>query len=235
MYLEEPLFIVVDGPDGCGKTTLINNLATYLREELNQQVEVMRALGQGRIGMECRTRHLRDQTGPGYESMMMPMSIMEAYYDHVLPALKANKCVLMDRWVASFFAYQVCGREDLYSKEIYETLFDDNRTPLLRQPDIYFMGNVDPAIAQQRLQARSGESNYLDEESLAFKTRVNNGFKKYAQYGKNIIMLDCNNTQAIINAQAQTYIDLCIDRQRKDALITKRKQAEKLAQEAQTQ
>lgn len=235
MYLEEPLFIVVDGPDGCGKTTLINHLANYLKTELTQEVVVMQALGQGRIGMECRNRHLSNQTGPGYESMMMPMSIMEAYYDHVLPALEAKKCVLMDRWVASFFAYQVNGREDMYSKEIYETLFDDNRTPLIRQPDIYFMGDVDLKVAQARLQERNEESNYLDEESLAFKTRVSDGFKTYAKNHTDVITLDCNSTQSVVQLQARCYVNMFINKSREEALAAKRKQAQKLKQEAQAQ
>jgi dTMP kinase len=235
MYLEEPLFIVVDGVDGCGKTTLINNLAQHLRVDLQQDVVIMRALGQGRIGMECRTRHLSSQTGPGYESMMLPVSLMEAYYDHVLPALAEKKCVLMDRWVASYFAYQVNGREDLYSKEIYETLFDANRTPMIRQPDIYFIGSVDKDVARSRLEARHGETNYLDKETDAFKDRVATGFKTFTQQQSNVIALDCNVSQELVFIRAKVHIEMYLEKQREARLITKRIQAQRKAEEARAQ
>ena len=222
MYLEEPLFIVVDGPDGCGKTTLINNLARHLQTDLNQEVVVMKALGQGRIGMECRTRHLANQTGPGFESLMMPMSIMEAYYDHVLPALAEGKSVLMDRWVASFFAYQVNGREDLYSKEIYETLFDRLRTPMVRQPNIYFMGWVDKDVANTRLNARAEHSNYLDKETSDFKDRVSQGFQQFAKQNTGTVQLNCNLSEATVFMTAKAQIELYLTKQR-DAQMAERR------------
>ena len=160
---------------------------------------------------------------------------MEAYYDHVLPALAAGKCVLMDRWVASFYAYQVSGREDMYSKEIYDTLFDDNRTPLIRQPDIYFMGDVKPEVAYERLHVRDGESNYLDKESPEFKQRVADGFKHYTKHHQNVVTLNCNTTPALIKSRAQAYIEVMLLNKRSDALIEKRNKAQKLAQEAQAQ
>lgn len=232
MYLKEPLFIVVDGPDGCGKTTLINGIAKYLQNDVGQDVITMRALGQGRIGMECRQRHLTNQTGPGFESLMMPMSIMEAYYDHVLPTLAGGKCVIMDRWIASFFAYQVQGREDLYSKEIYDTLFDNERTPMLRQPDIYFIGQVDPEIANKRLNTRQENSNYLDQETNDFKKRVDNGFKLYAKQNQSVVEINCNLSQATVFETVRQQIILYVEKQRNNELMERRRKAQQLEQKA---
>lgn len=235
MYLEEPLFIVADGPDGCGKTTLINNLARHLREDLKQEVVVMKGLGQGRIGAECRIRHLTSQTGPGFESLIIPISFMEAYYDHVLPALAEGKSVLMDRWVACFFAYQVNGREDLYAKEIYETLFDRNRTPMVRQPNIYFLGYVDRLVADQRLKARPEHINYLDQETTEFKDRVVQGYAKFAKQNTGTVQLNCNLSEATVFMTAKAQIELYLSKQRDAQMAERRRIANKLQKEAQAQ
>lgn len=210
MSYKIPKYIVVDGPDGCGKTTAIRFIKDYLTKSFNQDVVIMKALGQGAIGAECRKRHLSNQAGIGLESLMMPTSIMEAYYDHVLPTLNQGKCVIMDRWISSYYAYQIKGRDDHCSKEIYNTLFDNDRTPMIRKPDIYFIGDVDQSIADKRLKARDGDTNYLDNETSEFKQRVMQGFNEFKDLNSDVISLDCNRDIPHVNLQITTYIDLYV-------------------------
>lgn len=190
--LNKPVFIVVDGGDGGGKSTLVNHITAMLSQWSDLPAIKMRALGQGPIGSACRDRHLLSKTPEGFESLMLPMSIVEAYHDFVLPALKDNCHVVMDRWIGSYFAYQVSGRQDKHAKLIYENLFQTEN--LLDQwPDLYIVGDVRVDVAAERLNQRNNETNYLDQESLDFKEAVRNGFLTFQKtYEGQTILLDCN-------------------------------------------
>jgi dTMP kinase len=187
-----PTFIVIDGQDGAGKTSLIDHLVDKLNRFSLRPVRKMRALGQGPIGLSCRTRHLESQTAEGFESLMMPMSIIEAYNDFVMPAIEDGCHVVMDRWVASYFAYQVTARKDKIAQSIYNTLFVENNV-LPFWPDLYVLCNVDIDVAQSRLNQRQDETNYLDQESRVFKEAVRDGFETFKLENDNrTVRLDCN-------------------------------------------
>lgn len=190
--MNKPLFVVVDGPDLMGKTTLVNHIVQRLHQWSDLPVVRMRALGQGPIGNACRDRHLSSKTAPGFESLMLPMSIVEAYNDYVIPMLNDGGHVIMDRWIGSYFAYQVTGRKDKHAEVIYNNLFK-KESIMPRWPDLYIVGDVSIDVAMDRLKQRGGEVNYLDEESRTFKEAVQSGFLTFQLENEHrTTLLDCN-------------------------------------------
>jgi len=102
-------FIVIDGPDGAGKSTQLALLAEHLRSG-GLAVTETRDPGGTRIGDRIR-EILLDRANAGMSvgcEMLLYMASRTQLMDEVIgPALKAGRCVLCDRWVSSTVAYQV--------------------------------------------------------------------------------------------------------------------------------
>jgi dTMP kinase len=104
-------FLVIDGPDGAGKTTQAGLLAQWLRGE-GAAVEVARDPGGTPIGERVRAI-LLDRV---HEEMVVPCELMlymasraQLVAQVIRPALEKGACVLCDRYVSSTVAYQGAG------------------------------------------------------------------------------------------------------------------------------
>ncbi len=104
-------FLVIDGPDGAGKTTQRKLLSRWLREAGVRVVETQDPGGTA-IGAEIR-RILLDNRHTGMavatELLLYMASRAQLAEEIIRPALARGECVLCDRWVSATFAYQGAG------------------------------------------------------------------------------------------------------------------------------
>jgi dTMP kinase len=101
-------FIVLDGPDGAGKSTQLDRLAQAIGAE-NVPVETVVDPGGTAIGQRIRQLLLSNETGdlsPACETMLFMASRAQLVFEKVIPALQQNKIVLGDRFISSTLAYQ---------------------------------------------------------------------------------------------------------------------------------
>ena len=101
-------FIVIDGPDGSGKTTQLRALREYL-SEAGALVEVMIDPGTTKIGQKIRALLLDRDNGeisPMCETFLFMASRAQLVLEYVKPAIKEGKVVLCDRFVSATIAYQ---------------------------------------------------------------------------------------------------------------------------------
>ena len=101
-------FIVLDGPDGCGKSTQCGLLAKWLRKQ-GVAVVSLRDPGGTVIGEKIRQillnpEHIKMDTRT--ELLLYMAARAQLWKEKIQPALKANKCVVLDRWLSSTCAYQ---------------------------------------------------------------------------------------------------------------------------------
>ncbi len=101
-------FIVLDGPDGCGKTTQLGLLAEYLNKE---GVEVVKAHDPGGTKIGDQIRHLLKYGAKGVmdvhtETMLFMASRAQLVAEVIKPAIEKGKTVLCDRFISSTCAYQ---------------------------------------------------------------------------------------------------------------------------------
>ncbi len=108
---QQGLFIVFDGPEGAGKSTQIELLRRRI-EEAHRQVVQVRDPGATRIGERIRAILL----DPAHAEMAMRCEMLlymaaraQMMAELILPALRAGKIVLCDRFVSSTLAYQLGG------------------------------------------------------------------------------------------------------------------------------
>ena len=106
-------FITFEGLDGCGKSTQLEKLAAYLRgRKLN--VLSTREPGGTPLGDRIRAILLDSHTASldaHAELALMFASRAQHVYQVILPAIRAGKIVLCDRFTDSSEAYQGGGRE----------------------------------------------------------------------------------------------------------------------------
>lgn len=113
-------FVVLDGPDGCGKTTQQAKLAEHVRG-LGLEVVCCKDPGGTAIGDRVR-QVLLDydlaEMDVRCETLLFMASRAQLVAEVIHPALQANHCVVCSRFISSTCAYQGAAGADI--KEILE-------------------------------------------------------------------------------------------------------------------
>jgi dTMP kinase len=185
-------FFSFEGPDGAGKTTMIIKLESFLREK-GFDVLSTREPGGVRIAEEIRSIILNPthtEMDGRTEALLYAAARRQHLLEKIIPAIKAGKIVLCDRFVDSSLAYQGFAR-GLGIDEILQInqFAIDGYFPSLT---IYF--DIDPKIGLERIQKnKQREMNRLDMESLSFHYKVREGYLKLAErFSDRIITIDAS-------------------------------------------
>ena len=105
------VFIVVDGPDGAGKTTLVGRLAARLRDKGLDVLDV-RQPGGTPLAEKARS-HVLDpamDASPLAELFLMLAARADQVAKVIQPALARGQVVVSDRYDLATEAYQIVGR-----------------------------------------------------------------------------------------------------------------------------
>ena len=114
-------FVVLDGPEGCGKSTQTRLLAQRL-ETAGLAVAAIRDPGTTRIGEQIRAILLNPahrEMGMRCEMLLYMAARAQMMAEVITPALAAGKCVLCDRFISSTLAYQL-GGDGLTADDIHD-------------------------------------------------------------------------------------------------------------------
>ncbi len=178
----EALFIVFEGIDGSGKTTQSEMLRKFLMEK-GIKSRWMREPTDGEWGREIR-EILKGEEMPGAEEML-GLFIRDREDDvrrNILPSLKENISIIMDRYYYSNAAYQ--GAMGLSPEEIIR----ENRKMSFPEPDRVYLIDTTPELALERLAGRNsnGERELFERE--AFLKKVRDIYHRIA--GENFLIVD---------------------------------------------
>lgn len=186
------MFITFEGPDGSGKSTIIQKVYDYLIEN-NYDVIKTREPGGSPIAEKIRNLILdTENTEMGYrtEALLYAASRAQHVEETILPALNENKIVLCDRFLISSLAYQGVGR-DLGIENVRKiNEFAINGV----YPDFVLFFDVDPITTLKR-KSSLDTADRLEKEGNNFHERVYNGYKEILNSEKNIEIIDA--TQSV--------------------------------------
>lgn len=168
-------FIVFEGSDGSGKTTILNNVRKYL-EENNIDYVLTREPGGTKISEGVRDILLSNdnkEMSPRTEALLYAASRAQHVDEIIKPNLEAGKLVISDRFVMSSLAYQGYGRELGYDnvKAINEFAIDDIK------PDYTIFFNVDPITVLER-KRKNVVADRLENEDESYHKRVYEGYQE---------------------------------------------------------
>lgn len=183
-------FITFEGPDGAGKTTIINMVAKQL-----DNVLLTREPGGIDIAEQIRRVILdKENTAmdPRTEALLYAAARRQHLIEKVKPALAEGKVVLCDRFVDSSLAYQGYAR-GLGMDEVFminQFAIED----LMPKLTIYF--DIEPELGLKRINKNKGrEINRLDLENLEFHQKVRAGYHLLMeQFPDRIVSIDASGT-----------------------------------------
>lgn len=173
----EGKFISFEGPDGAGKTSVMRQVKADLITEFGpDQVMYTREPGGNHISEEIR-QVLFDSANTDMDGRTEALLFAAARRQHIvseiIPALKAGKIILCDRYVDSSIAYQGAGRH--LGEEAIWQINQFAIDGLLPQLTIYL--DIESELGLRRIAThRSDQVNRLDKEKLAFHHLVRQSY-----------------------------------------------------------
>jgi dTMP kinase len=197
--------VVLEGPDGAGKTTQVRRLVDWLRSRGGDVVSV-REPGGTSLGDEIR-RLLLDPASdivPSAEALLYMASRAQLVTREIEPALARGAVAVIDRFFLATYAYQGAGRglpeDDL---RVANRLATNGIIP-----DLTILLSMSREEGLARAKARSGHDR-MEQADAAFHDRVASAYESFTAPGwarahpecGPIVLVDASGSEADVFAR----------------------------------
>lgn len=173
--------ISFEGSEGSGKSTQISRIAERF-EAAGYDIVVTREPGGTPIGEEIRHILMHavesDAMMPETELLLFAASRAQLVREVILPAVKAGKIVLCDRFMDSTTVYQGVAR-NIQSEPVHliNTFAVGNMIP-----DVTVVIDLDAETGLQRVRHRANDMpDRMEKENIEFYQKVRNGYLMLAK------------------------------------------------------
>jgi dTMP kinase len=156
------VFIVLEGIDGTGKSTLSKKLKAWLEEKGREVVLTAEPTGDW-LGVAVRRANNED-LDPRTESLLFTADRCQ-HTLRIEEMLKQGKVVICDRYYGSTVAYQGAALEKDMGDNAVSWLLNLNG-PVIRHPDVTILLTSDPQVAMRRVGNRRELSKFEQEGYL---------------------------------------------------------------------
>jgi dTMP kinase len=195
-------FVVIDGPDGCGKTTQVKLLVDWLTKQGIDAVS-FREPGATAIGEKIRQillnpEHIAMTTAA--EVMLYMAARVQLWQEKIAPALKQNKCVILDRWLSSTCAYQGFAG-GFGADKVIKIAEDCLKRPW---PDLTIILDVNLQTASKRLKKNLDR---MEQKGDDYNKKVREGFLKLAKNRKDFVVIDATDDIETVHKQVINIIE----------------------------
>ena len=197
-------FITIEGPDGAGKTSVVQALVAKLQAEGVSEIVMTREPGGIKIAEQIRRVILdvdNTEMDARTEALLFAASRRQHLVEKILPALEAGKLVICDRFVDSSMAYQGIAR-NIPTELIWEINHFAIEDHL---PDLTFLIDVPAEVGLERIYQAKGQRQFdrLDQEDVSFHNLVREAFLSFEKETERIVLVD--GTQAIETVMESIY------------------------------
>ena len=189
--MKKGLFIVFEGGEGSGKSTILEKIYNWLLEE-NKNVVKTREPGGIKISEQIREIILsseNEEMDGKTEALLFAAARRQHLVEKVIPALIEGKIVLCDRFIDSSLAYQGYAR-GYRIEEIYKI----NSFAIGEyMPDLSILFDIEPSTGLDRIKKNSSrEVNRLDKERVEFHNKVREGYHEVLKINDKMIKIDAS-------------------------------------------
>lgn len=203
------IFITIEGPDGAGKTSVLNEL--YPRLDLAAERSIIKTREPGGIPIAEKIRQIildprNQEMDERTEALLYAAARRQHLMEKVLPALEEGKIVLCDRFVDSSLAYQGAGRRIGVEAIAAINEFAIEGTV----PDFTIYLDVDSDTGLNRIKNhRHQQIDRLDSEGLEFHQRVRHEYLKLVEANpERIIKIDARmSLENVVEATFQAIVN----------------------------
>ena len=203
------VFIVMEGPDGSGKTTQINLLKEYL-EEAGYECLITREPGGTVIGEEIRQLILNPEhkeMSPVTEMLLYAASRAQLVHEVIGPALEEGKIVISDRFVDSSIVYQGIAR-----KLGISTVSAVNAPGIgIYRPDGIFFIDLSEAEGLRRKKEQKNLDR-MEQEGIDFHHMVSEGYRKVLSGRPEVMKIDGGRSIDTIQKKIRNHVDEFIEK-----------------------
>lgn len=184
-------FIVCDGSNGAGKTTIIRSIADYL-QSMDRDSVTTREPGGTVIGEKIREillSHDATEMADVTELMLFAAARAQHVREKIVPALETGKVVVSDRYDSATLSFQHYARG--LSFDLVSQLNDIAIAGC--KPDLTIILDLDPVTGLQRVGARGGSLDRLEKERLEFLSKARDGYLRQAKDDpKRFVVIDAS-------------------------------------------
>ncbi|WP_318443766.1 dTMP kinase [Photobacterium leiognathi] len=205
-------FIVIEGLEGAGKSTAINQVMDTLAQHgINDPVstrepggtplaEQMRAL--------VKEGHPDEPLTDMAELLLLYAARIQLVDNVIKPALNQGKWVIGDRHDMSSQAYQGGGRgfDKALMENLRDTVLGDFR------PDLTIYMDIDPELGLQRARGR-GALDRIEQMNIDFFHRARARFLELSENQPNVIIIDASQTLEEVTAALRSALNTWLEQQ----------------------
>ncbi len=200
------MFISFEGTEGVGKTTLIRRIYDDFVAQ-GKEVVLTREPGGTPMAEQIRSLLLavnhEEAMCNDTELLLMYAARAQHLAQVILPALKAGKIVLCDRFTDASFAYQCAGRG---LSEAKLNLLNDNF--VTRMPDVTFWLDAPIELGMNRARER-GALDRFEQEKVSFFEKVRSGYETlWQRHSQRMKRLDATQAPEQVFAQAMAELQV---------------------------
>jgi len=190
-------FVVVEGPEGAGKSTLVRWLGTAFRAE-GREVLTVREPGGTPIAEAARKLALKSRHDRAYAAeLFLFLAARADLVERVIrPALADGQMVIADRFGLSTIAYQVAGR-GLPRGDVEAAL--RVATGGLT-PNLTLILDVPVTVGRERQKVAGKVRDRIEREDDTFHTRVREAYRSAS--GPGIVHIDASQTRKAVQDAA---------------------------------
>jgi dTMP kinase len=197
-------YIVIEGLEGAGKSTQIQQLEASLSVHLAQRPLCVREPGGTVLAEKIRSlvKSCNEERITTETEMLLMFAARSQLVEHrIRPALDLGQWVLGDRHVLSTRAYQGGGRG-----------LDDDRIMALKSwvlgdftPDMTIYLDIDPALGMARARGR-GALDRFEQEGLSFLERTRARYLEIARSDPRVFIVDAARSADIVASDVLTQV-----------------------------
>ena len=204
--------IVIEGLEGAGKSTAIQQVTQVLAEQGIGEITSTREPGGTPLAEQMRALvkegHPDEPLTDMAELLLLYAARSQLVENVIKPALNQGKWVVGDRHDMSSQAYQGGGRgfDRAVMERLRDTVLGDFR------PDFTIYMDIDPVLGLERARGR-GELDRIEKMNIDFFHRARARFLELSKADPSVVIIDASQTLDAVTADIRQAVKNWLERQ----------------------